>query len=58
MAKKAQKHEDYGDEVAERRAKEALFRALTTPYRPQREMVGKSKRPSPKRAVKSPPKKR
>jgi hypothetical protein len=33
--------EELSDEEAERRATEGLRRALTTPYRPQREMLGK-----------------
>jgi hypothetical protein len=52
--------EQYSDEEAERRATEALRRALTTPPKPQKEMVGKvgrvkSKR---KRPIKSAPKAR
>jgi hypothetical protein len=35
---------EFSDEEAERRATEALRRALTTPYKPQRELVGKKKR--------------
>jgi hypothetical protein len=31
----------YSDEETERRATEALRRTLTTPYKPQKEMVGK-----------------
>ncbi len=38
----------YSDEEAERRATEALRRALTTPYKPQRELVGVKKRAPPK----------
>jgi hypothetical protein len=34
----------YSDEEAERRATEALRRALITPHKPQRELVGKKKR--------------
>jgi hypothetical protein len=34
----------YSDEEAERRATDALRRALTTPYKPQRELVGKKGR--------------
>lgn len=33
--------DEYSDEEAERRATEALRRTLTTPYKPQKEMVGK-----------------
>jgi hypothetical protein len=36
--------EEFSDEEAERRATEALRRALTTPYKPQRDLVGKKKR--------------
>ena len=36
--------DDYSDDEAERRATEALRRALTTPYKPQRELIGKKKR--------------
>jgi hypothetical protein len=50
----------YSDEESERRAIEALRRALTTPYKPQRELVGKKKRVTsarmdgPKTAPKAP----
>ncbi len=37
----------YSEEETERRATEALRRALTTPYKPQSEMVGKAKPPKP-----------
>jgi hypothetical protein len=52
------KDEQYSDEEAERRATSALRRALSTPYKPQREMVGKAKTPAkakpvPNRAKKS-----
>jgi hypothetical protein len=45
----------YSDEETERRATEALHRSLTTPPKPQKEMVGKVGRPKakPKRSVKS-----
>jgi hypothetical protein len=58
MNKRAQ--EEYSDDEVEQRATDALRRALTTPYKPQREMVGKTDRPSPrqKRAAKAAPKKR
>lgn len=36
--------EQYTDQEAERRATEALRRSLTTPYKPQRELVGKAGR--------------
>jgi hypothetical protein len=35
------KSNEYSDEEAARRATDALRRALTTPYKPQRELVGK-----------------
>jgi len=35
------KDEQYSDNEAERRATDALRRALTTPYKPQSDMVGK-----------------
>jgi hypothetical protein len=52
--------DDYSDEETERRATEALRRALTTPPKPQKEMVGKVGRVKAKRkrAVKSDPKAR
>jgi hypothetical protein len=46
MAKQAA-DDNYSDEEAERRARAALKRALTTPYKTQREMIGKPSRPSP-----------
>jgi len=50
----------YSDEETERRATEALRRALTTPPKPQKEMVGKvgRERAKRKRPVKSAPKAR
>jgi hypothetical protein len=50
--------DSYSDEETERRATEALRRSLTTPPKPQKEMVGKVGRPKAKRkrAVKSAPK--
>lgn len=36
----------YSDQEAERRATDALRRALTTPYKPQRDMVGKARTPA------------
>jgi hypothetical protein len=39
-------NEQYSDEEAERRATDALRRTLTTPYKPQKDMVGKTGRPS------------
>jgi hypothetical protein len=52
--------EQYSDEETERRATEALRRALTTPPKPQKEMVGKVGRPQTKRKrpIKSDPKAR
>ena len=57
---KDQDNEDYSDEEAERRATEALRRALTSPPKPQKEMVGKVGRAKPKRKrlIKSAPKAR
>jgi hypothetical protein len=48
----ARKADEFSDKEAERRATDALRRALTTPYKPQREMIGKSRRPSPDAAIK------
>jgi hypothetical protein len=50
--------DQYSDEETERRATEALRRAITTPPKPQKEMVGKVGRPKRKRPVKSAPKAR
>jgi hypothetical protein len=53
--------DSYSDEETERRATEALRRALTTPPKPQKEMVGKTERAQKakqKRSVKSAPKAR
>jgi hypothetical protein len=52
--------DQYSDEETERRATEALRRALTTPPKPQKEMVGKTERAKAgrKRTVKSDPKDR
>jgi hypothetical protein len=52
--------DQYSDEETERRATEALRRALTTPPKPQKEMVGKVGRSKAKRQrpVKSDPKAR
>jgi hypothetical protein len=41
----------YSDKEAERRATDALRRALTTPYKPQQSMIGKVGRKA-KKAVK------
>jgi hypothetical protein len=43
----------YSDEEADRRATEALRRSLTTPHKPQKEMVGKAGRAQSKRGTKS-----
>lgn len=40
----AKANEQYSDEEAERRAFEALQRALNMPYKPQRELVGTTDR--------------
>jgi hypothetical protein len=60
MSEKGSNDDQYSDEETERRATEALRRALTTPPKPQREMVGKVGRPRTrrKRPVKSDPKAR
>jgi hypothetical protein len=39
------------EEEIERRATDALRRALTTPYKPQKEMIGRTERSSPKKAA-------
>ena len=36
----------YSDEETERRAREAIQRSFEMPYKPQKEMVGKTSRPS------------
>jgi hypothetical protein len=50
--------DEFSEEEAERRATDALRRALTTPYKPQRELVGKKRRvlSRGKRGPKSAPK--
>jgi hypothetical protein len=60
MRKKCSSDDTYSDEETERRATEALRRSLTTPPKPQKEMVGKVGRPKGKRTrpVKSAPKAR
>jgi hypothetical protein len=60
MKNQAKDDDQYSDEETERRATEALRRALTTPPKPQKEMVGKVGRAKPKRErpVKSDPKAR
>ena len=50
-----QKDDDqYSDEETERRATEALRRALTTPHTPQKDMIGKVGRPKQPRRRKPP----
>lgn len=44
----AKNNDQYSDKETERRATDALRRALTTPYKPQGEMVGKVGRNAPK----------
>jgi len=57
---KIDQNTQFSDEEAEHRATEALRRALTTPHKPQRELVGKKKRvasdkrPGAKSAPKAP----
>jgi hypothetical protein len=54
-------NDSYSDEETERRATEALRRALTTPPKPQKEMVGKTERAQRakrRRSIKSAPKAR
>ena len=42
-----QKDDDqYSDEEAERRAREAIRRSFETPHRPQKEMIGKAGAPN------------
>jgi hypothetical protein len=41
---KTPQDDQYSDEETERRATEGLRRALTTPYKPQKALVGKTKR--------------
>jgi len=57
--KKPKPSDDYPPEETERRATDALRRALTTPYKPQREMIGKvGRQSSRKRKTKKIPAKR
>jgi hypothetical protein len=61
MRKQESDDDQYSDEEAERRATEALRRSLTTPHKPQKELVGKTeraKRAKRKRPLKSSPKAR
>jgi len=44
--------QEYSDDEAERRARDAIRRSFETPYKPQKELVGKAGRSSPpKRAT-------
>ena len=45
--------DSYSDEETERRAREAIQRSFQTPYKPQKEMVGKTSRPSPRKRAAS-----
>jgi hypothetical protein len=47
----AEKDDQYGPEETVRRRDEAIRRALNTPPKPQKDMVGKSGRPPRKRAA-------
>lgn len=49
--------DQYSDAEAERRATNALRRALNTPYRPQRDMVGKTGQVSKAKPKRKPTKK-
>jgi hypothetical protein len=54
MSKDRLRNEEFSDVEAERRATDALRRALTTAYKPQRDMVGKVRTPAkPKTAPKT-----
>jgi len=53
MNKESKKADQLDDEEAERRATDALRRALNTPYKPQRDMVGKGGVPAKSNAAKS-----
>ncbi len=55
-----EKEDQYNDEEAERRAREAIRRSFQTPYKPQKEFVGKTERARDRQArrPKSPPKSR
>jgi hypothetical protein len=54
MQRQDRDDEQYSDEEAERRATEALRRSLTTPHKPQKEMVGKVGRAQSKRGPRRP----
>jgi len=50
--------EQYSDEETDRRAQDAIRRSFQTPYKPQKEMIGKVGRLAPrKRATSKAPKK-
>jgi hypothetical protein len=51
-----QTDEQYTEEEAERRAKEAIARSFTMPYKPQKELVGKTPRARKRKTTKAPPK--
>jgi hypothetical protein len=56
---KSGKDEQYSEEEADRRAREAIRRSFETPYRPQKELVGKTERARNRklrRLPKTPPK--
>lgn len=42
-------NDEYSAKETKRRATDALRRALTTPYKPQKEMIGKTGRSSPRK---------
>jgi hypothetical protein len=49
---KNETYETYSDEEAQRRAEDAIRRSFAMPYKPQKELVGKSKqRPASKGRV-------
>jgi hypothetical protein len=55
MSDQGNGNNQYSDEETERRATEVLRRALTTPPKPQKEMVGKVGSAKGKRPIKSDP---
>jgi hypothetical protein len=60
MAISGSADDQYGEEEAERRTQDAIRRSFQTPYKPQKEMIGKAGRPSsprkrsPSKATKKP----
>ncbi|HVA15437.1 MAG TPA: hypothetical protein VNF99_19470 [Stellaceae bacterium] len=52
--KPQQSADNYTDEETERRATEALHRALTTPYQPQKTVAAKAKEARKRKAKGSP----